>query len=119
MRASKSIATTLAVSGLFAAVLAAAPHAFAMSDSCVARPRKDDLIPTCETGSVPANRSGHFVRYSVSPFSNYWVQDEHTKVYVASGGAGWRGKRATIFGLYGYYKLKVKGVGTYGNISNT
>jgi hypothetical protein len=73
-----------------------------------------------ETGTVAANPSGHFVFFEVSPNANYKVKDEQTRQVVATGTAGWRGTRRTIFGLYGSeYKLYVDNpFGGYGYISN-
>lgn len=102
---------------LFAAsLMMLAEAAFAASSTC----RFVPIPGNCETGSVKANRSGHFVFFEVSPNANYRVWDDSTKVTVASGTAGWRGHRQTIFGLYGSdYKLRVDNpVGGYGYISN-
>jgi hypothetical protein len=96
--------------------LLASTPAFAMSDYCWIAGQKVGF-DTC--GPIPANRSGHFIHYAVSSFLNYWVQDIHTKVYIRTGSSGWRGKRETVFGLYGWYTLRIKGFGGTGNLNNT
>lgn len=74
----------------------------------------------CETATIAANRSGHFVRFYVSPGSTYKVKDIATGATLATGTAGLRGKSQTIFGLYGQeYQLRVDhAVGGFGYINN-
>jgi hypothetical protein len=109
----------LALTALAAACVAGGSSAWAMSEYCSGYPHLPDIIPDCTTGPIPANRSGHFVRYSISPGVNYWVQDIQSQFFVAEGGAGWLGKRATVFGLWGHYTLRVRGWNAFGNINNT
>lgn len=92
--------------------------AMAASSSCYMLPKPGS--GKCETGTVAANKSKHSIFFEVSPNANYKVKDEYTRVVVASGTAGLRGKRQTIFGLYGNeYKLYVDNLlGGYGYINN-
>ena len=100
-----------------AALLAVAGPAVAASSSCRILPNNGK----CETGTVRANPSGHFLFFEVGPHSNYKVKDEQTRKVVRTGTSGWTGKRGTIFGLYGdEYKLYVENPVTgYGYISNS
>ena len=72
----------------------------------------------CTTGSVHANSSGHFIYMSVSPQVHYEVYDISNNVTVTSGQAGWLGKKKTITGLYGRYKLEIHGTVGHGSINN-
>lgn len=114
MSSSKRIQILTACSAV--SLLLLAEVASAASSTC----RFVPIPGNCETGSVAANRSGHFVFFEVSPNANYRVWDETTKKTVASGTAGWRGHRQTIFGLYGSdYKLRADNpIGGFGYISN-
>ncbi|HLM47174.1 MAG TPA: hypothetical protein VK458_25125 [Myxococcaceae bacterium] len=75
---------------------------------------------SCTTGLVAANRKGHFLFFEVSPAANYSIRDTETRKIVASGNAGFRGKRKTVFGLYGKgYELVVHNpIAGYGYLSN-
>ncbi len=112
----KPIHKGLSIAAASFTFFAMALPALAASSSCRFLP----VLGKCETGTVAANSSGHFVFFEVSPNANYKVKDESTRVVVASGTAGWRGKRGTISGLYGNeYKLYVDNpFGGYGYISN-
>ncbi|RYG20282.1 hypothetical protein EON82_20445 [bacterium] len=104
--------------GVVAALLGVSSPALAFSDYCVT-----DAFPAfilkCDAGPVPANSSGHFIRYSVTPFMKYWLKDPATNVVLRYGNAGATGKRETVFGLYGAYVLEMKGAAGYAYISNT
>ncbi len=98
--------------------LAVTNPASAASASCRIYPAVDS--GHCETATIAANRSGHFVRFYVSPGSTYKVKDMTTGAVLATGTAGLRGKSQTIFGLYGQeYQLYVShAVGGFGYINN-
>lgn len=112
----KSICKNLPIAVSSLILFSLAEFAAAASSSCRFLPVQGN----CETGSVKANPSGHFIFFEVSPNANYKLKDEYTRVVVASGTAGWRGKRQTVFGLYGNdYKLYVDNpFGGYGYINN-
>jgi hypothetical protein len=55
---------------------------------------------------------------SVSPQVHYEVYDISNNVTVTSGQAGWLGKKKTITGLYGRYKLEIHGTVGHGSINN-
>lgn len=100
-----------------AGVLVVAGPAVAASSSCRIFPVKDT---SCTTGLVAANRSKHFLYFSVSPAVNYSIRDTETRKVVASGNSGFTVKRKTIFGLYGNgYELTIHNpIGGAGYLSN-
>lgn len=101
------------------ASLAVGSNASAFSDYCATLVFPAYVLE-CTAGPVPANSSGQFVRYETGPFAKYWFKDIHTGVIVKWGNAGLFGKRETVFGLVGWYELRVKHIGaTYGYLNNT
>lgn len=103
------------------ALLAVAAPASAASDYCFYSIYKLWNL-SCETGvGVPANGSGHFVYFEVSPLAHYRVYDHVTYVTLRSGNAGSTGAHGTIFGLYGsWYSAIVTGPPTgWAYISNS
>jgi hypothetical protein len=113
----KTIKTLLLTLPALALLFAARP-ASAWSDYC-ATDAFPAFIINCDAGPIPANSSGHFVRYEVSSFMKYWFKDSNNGVILRYGNAGWSGKRETVFGLYSWYLVSVKGVGGYAYINNT
>ena len=102
-------------------LLTAATPASAASDYCFYSVYKFWNL-SCETQvGVPANSSGHFVYYEVSPLATYRVYDHVTYVTLRRGSAGKLGKNETIFGLYGsWYSAIVTGPPTgWAYISNS
>ncbi|MEU0878555.1 hypothetical protein ABZ345_08165 [Lentzea sp. NPDC005914] len=123
--------STLKKAGLAVALTAAAV--------CTAAPASADPIQTmassrcvvgssgnCTTAVVGANSSGHWVDYYVNnrlrPSPCPWrVRDVNTGVVVRSGTVGTGGfTSGTVFGLYGYYQLELRGcsISAVGGIDN-
>jgi hypothetical protein len=111
----KKSLVAMAASAMLAA--GAAAPALAESSGCTfaINPLGND---GCTTGSVGANRSGHFIYMSVSPNVHWEVYDISNNVTVGHGQAGVLGKRKTITGLYGRYKLEIHGLVGHGSINN-
>lgn len=58
-------------------------------------------VKSCKTGSVPANKNGHFIYFEVSSYTHYYVRDQETGKLVRQGIASWNGTSGLVFGLYG------------------
>ena len=116
---SRAVALTALVSLSLSAPLASAGTASAESSSC-SFARYPEYKDRCETETVKANPTGHFVFFEVSPNAHYKLKDETTGVVVRSGTAGILGKRQTVFGMYGLeYRLYVGNpIAVWGYISN-
>lgn len=80
----------------------------------------------CTTAVVGANAAGHWLDYYVNnrlrPSPCPWrVRDVNTGVVVRSGTVGTGGfTSGTVFGLYGYYQLELRGcsISAVGGIDN-
>jgi hypothetical protein len=79
----------------------------------------------CETAAIPANSSGHWIKYGVDSASisgcSWAVRDVNTWVVVRSGRLGsFSSTSGEIPGLYGWYRLELWncGFGAHGKIWN-
>ena len=98
------------------AMMMSATPALAQSDWCVTPP---PLPTTCTTLAIRANASGHFIYFRIGAWTSFRLRDIETNVVVRSGGTGAGTHQETVFGLYGWYELSVRGVAATGYISNT
>jgi hypothetical protein len=68
---------------------------------------------SCTTASIPANSSGHWIKYAV--YAGYYggcsflIRDIHTRVVVRSGRASipFSLTSGQVYGLYGWYRMEV------------
>jgi hypothetical protein len=93
----------LAAVAVLATLLASTGLAQAASKTCTV----GFAPPTCTTGWVRANASGHFVHVSVTSWQTWKVTDIDTHVRVAHGTNGVLGSSRTITGLYGRYNATI------------
>lgn len=101
---------------VLAATLLSATPAFATSDWCwvdVAVARTE-----CETFEIPANASGHFIYFKVNFQLDYRLVDSTNGIVCRMGRTGWNQHAETVFGLFAWYKLKIKGLLGSAFISN-
>ena len=102
-------AVVAGAAGVLAAVVVAAP-AQAASSRCVV-----GSSGTCTTAVVRGHATYNFVDYVINnnfrPSPCPWrVRDVHTQVVVGSGTVGTNSRTSgSIFGLYGYYQLELRG----------
>jgi hypothetical protein len=81
------------------AILASAQGASAASARCTVVLGKT----SCQTQTIAANRTNHFLQLEVSKYATFRVIDSTNGKVVASGKSGFFGIRRTITGLYANY----------------
>jgi hypothetical protein len=116
-----AVAAIAAAAGI-AAVMASATPAAAASSLCIV-----GTSGNCTTSVVAANSTYHWVNYVVNNWGRWapcdWrIRDVNSRIVVGSGTVGVNSRKAlSIFGLYGYYQLELRGcqVSATGSLSNT
>ncbi|MFG1840255.1 hypothetical protein [Micromonospora sp. NPDC049175] len=106
--------------GVLASTFIVAP-AFANSVSCTV---SGPISGSCETYYIPANGSGHYIKYNVcTPFQggeSFRIRDYYNGKVVKSGSVSYFGcTSGKVNGLYALYRLEIEGT-PYGsgNISD-